>query len=1051
MHLNSLMIRASAGSGKTFQLSNRFLALLAAGADPSSVIALTFTRKAAGEFADRILSRLAEGALDAGKAAVLANEIGLTLAGNPATGMPGLSDGGKAVPLDLASFQQLLEGLVANLHRVALSTLDSFFVRIAKRFPYELGLSRMDLLEADELEAEKGQVLARIFREVPESQQQAFLGGFRYATYGKEEVRLSALLGDFLGKHHERFLGTRDLDQWGNLDWLWPDGCPWPKVDDFAAAAEAVRARLGEVTCDGKVDARWNPGWEKALDFFATYEPGGGGKLESRAEEALKALPSLAAGGVSITFNRKEYRIAGPLARSMTTLFGGYLRAEIEIRAKRTRGIGALVFAYETLYSKEVRQRGRLGFADVTRMLSEVGLASRIGERLDAAYHQWLLDEFQDTSRMQWAVLESLADEAVMDAAGERSLFVVGDTKQGIYGWRGGEPRLFDDLLGRPGWAGRLEECGMETSWRSAQQVLDLANSVCDPAGEAMVGRFPKAALARWKYAPHRAAPRKPDETLAGYTVVIDTGVTVAESDADEKLGTEDALLDLLAEVRPIARGLSCAILVRSNKEARGLVDLLRRELPDLPVEMDAEIELANDNPLGAALLDLFRWLAHPSDALALGHVEHSPLGGWLAELGESRSQRWNACRAKVMADGMAGLLSDLAAGLRANGVLNPFLEERLAGITRAAFDYDEAGGRDFASWLARLEKLKQREHSSAGAVQVMTVHKAKGLEFDLVVLPDLAGRAFDDPSQADMLEFKNADGRIESLLLPPKKLLLEADPQLKRRFDEWASDQAYERFCNLYVALTRAKHATYVLLSKAPKDPSSPMRADLWLRAAVGDEGGKVTWAGREWHALETRGDAGWFAKGQKEAKTETAVAPAVALGAAVPRRERATPSGAKAKGSIVHSPADMAFGGEVHAAFERVGWIDEETPALPAGEAGELVRKLLASPGVRPRFERRGRTVELLREQPVEAVIDGKWLSGVIDRLHVLRDAAGKATALEVIDFKTDAVERPDELVARYQPQMDAYRRVLQEAFGAVEIDCVLISTRLGVELSL
>jgi len=132
MHLNSLMIRASAGSGKTFQLSNRFLALLAAGADPSSVIALTFTRKAAGEFADRILSRLAEGALDAGRAAALANEIGLTLAGNPATGMPGLSDGGKAVPLDLASFQRLLEGLVANLHRVALSTLDSFFVRMSR-------------------------------------------------------------------------------------------------------------------------------------------------------------------------------------------------------------------------------------------------------------------------------------------------------------------------------------------------------------------------------------------------------------------------------------------------------------------------------------------------------------------------------------------------------------------------------------------------------------------------------------------------------------------------------------------------------------------------------------------------------------------------------------------------------------------------------------------------------------------------------------------------------------------------------------------------------
>ncbi|OYV05956.1 MAG: hypothetical protein CFE26_08880 [Verrucomicrobiales bacterium VVV1] len=90
MSMQSLMIRASAGSGKTFQLSNRFLALLAAGAEPSALIALTFTRKAAGEFADRILSRLANGAVDETKAARLAAELSDTLAGNPETGMPAL-------------------------------------------------------------------------------------------------------------------------------------------------------------------------------------------------------------------------------------------------------------------------------------------------------------------------------------------------------------------------------------------------------------------------------------------------------------------------------------------------------------------------------------------------------------------------------------------------------------------------------------------------------------------------------------------------------------------------------------------------------------------------------------------------------------------------------------------------------------------------------------------------------------------------------------------------------------------------------------------------
>jgi ATP-dependent helicase/nuclease subunit A len=484
---------------------------------------------------------------------------------------------------------------------------------------------------------------------------------------------------------------------------------------------------------------------------------------------------------------------------------------------------------------------------------------------------------------------------------------------------------------------------------------------------------------------------------------------------------------------------------VRSNKQARALVDVLRKEFPGMPVEMDAEIELANDNPLGVALLDLFRWLAHPSDDYALGHVAHSPLGRVLESFGDSPLVRWNACREKLTRDGMAGLLAELSAGLRRNGALNGFLEERLEGISRAAFDYDESGDRDFDSWIARLEKLKQREHSSSGAVQVMTLHKAKGLEFDLVVLPDLGGGAFDDPSKAGMLEFKDAAGRVEVMLLPPKKALLEADPELKERFETWAADQCYERFCNLYVALTRAKNATYVLLPKAPKSASSQRRFDLWLRDAVGDEDGKVNWASREWHALAECGDAEWFKRASKPRQTGATPVEAITLGRATPRRQRTTPSAAKA-GTVTHSPDGMRFGRAVHAAFEKVGWLDEETPVLPESEAGKLVRGLIELPDLRPLFERRGRNVELLREQPIEAILAGKWLSGVLDRLHLIRDAEGKVVALEAIDFKTDAVTNADELTKRYATQMEAYRRALQEAFDVSAVDCVLVSTKHG-----
>ena len=104
------------------------------------------------------------------------------------------------------------------------------------------------------------------------------------------------------------------------------------------------------------------------------------------------------------------------------------------------------------------------------------------------------------------------------------------------------------------------------------------------------------------------------------------------------------------------------------------------------------------------------------------------------------------------------------------------------------------------------------------------------------------------------------------------------------------------------------------------------------------------------------------------------------------------------------------------------------------------------MAKPALRSAFERRGRSVELYREQSIEAIIDGKWLSGVIDRLHVFRDPLGMVEKVELLDFKTDAVSKAEQLSDRYAPQMAAYRETLAKAFGA-PVSCRLLSTKLGM----
>ena len=140
------------------------------------------------------------------------------------------------------------------------------------------------------------------------------------------------------------------------------------------------------------------------------------------------------------------------------------------------------------------------------------------------------------------------------------------------------------------------------------------------------------------------------------------------------------------------------------------------------------------------------------------------------------------------------------------------------------------------------------------------------------------------------------------------------------------------------------------------------------------------------------------------------------------------------------------MRFGTEFHAFMEGVSWLDEATPEFPEGPVGQAVAALLAAPGVSGYFRREGRRIRLMREQPVLAVSKGDYLTGVIDRLHVHESEDGQVTRVEVLDYKTDAIERIEELSDRYGGQMEAYRDSLRKIFPGVPVSCILLSSRLA-----
>ncbi len=488
----------------------------------------------------------------------------------------------------------------------------------------------------------------------------------------------------------------------------------------------------------------------------------------------------------------------------------------------------------------------------------------------------------------------------------------------------------------------------------------------------------------------------------------------------EERLGR---LVGLLEELGVGRRAMTCGVLVRRNREVREVADLLRAEGFDVIEE--GRRQPALDNPVGVALLHLLKWLADPSDAYAVEVVAMSPLLERVTGKAEGGMELrlWAELTERAAEAGFAGVVGEIVEACQEEW--SDFGRRRAGDVIAALAELDARGGatpREAAAWVERLEISQS---PGAAAVQVMTIHKSKGLGFDVVVLPEVP-----DDLVPETQRFTVAEGPGWIAQTPPK-WARDCLPAMREAEARWAAAQRYEGFCMLYVALTRAKRGLYVLLDESKGESGKPSLAN-WLARSVG--------AGAMGVAFESgRGDWVEGVAGLEE-RREEAVAPV--LGAATARRDRSTPSGEKAgvSGRMAGSAEGMRLGREVHAAFERVGWLDE------GGEAPEAVRELLEEPEIRAVFERRGRRVELFREQPVEAVFEGRWLSGVIDRLHVFRDGEGRVEGVELIDFKTDAVERAEVLAGRYAGQMAAYREVLAKAFGGAPVRCLLLAVRMG-----
>lgn len=1014
------MIKASAGSGKTYRLVSRYIELMHRHGEPGRIMALTFTRKAAGEFMEKIIERLVEAASDPDKA----REANVTC------GMPGCG---------VADYEALLRLFIRQIGKVNLGTIDSFFSLLVRAFPYELGLSTPPrIMESHEESLAQRAAMGRLFYADDEASALQLLEIYKQFTFGSESKSILATFEGQINDCHLLYWEDRDVSLWGELARIFGPSPSWMEAPD---SIEKAANRALELIADDSSLAKMTDSLEPLLESLLRWRPGESFNGKTLFPRLMNVYSQLAEGHAEVSFNRNTYVLQDELARCLHDIVGYYMKNEYKVRSVRTRYLAELMRRFEREYSLRLRETGGLVFADLPRLLvdhlrGEISVlgASQLLYRLDTRIDHWLLDEFQDTSRLQWQVLHEFIDEVLQSGGSERSLFYVGDVKQSIYGWRGGDSRLFDEIRTRYGEA--IQSDPLKTSYRSCSTVISYINRIFGAISG--IGALSDDVRSRWaaNWEDHEVAFH-----LQGHEGFA--GLFEVQEDAD----LEGGCVELLRTLDPIGRGLTCAVLLRNNKQVGDMTAALR--VAGIPATMEGETSIATDNAAGVWLLSILGQLARPHEPLPAGIGASLSLPG----LSSKKAATLDAVRDALGRGRFARAARwALQAAVQA-GLEGPFIERRVAQLIDAARKYEQGDAQSLDGFIHFLLNSKARESSNRGAVQVMTVHKAKGLDFDAVVVAGFGTNALSRNDFSGLREKRDAAGRVEWVLDLPPKMLSEYEPVLNPLLKEGNNAAVFEALCLFYVALTRAKRGLYCVykpekqnssrvtwmnlfdaasvFKPLPDDPTLPAFETLQVQQALGS----FPW-------MDAFPSEPGEARIQPVPQTLLTPLPPQAIELRPVLRRRPSPSGVaharQGRGPNIPSSAGKRFGSRVHLHLARYASIDTtDATAVQAvletapADIRPRLETFLRGPLAAEVFARPAADEEIWRERPYAFKRDGCVTNGIMDRVRIRRRPDGRALSAVIYDFKTDALDpaRPaeEQLREKYAVQLDLYREAL------------------------
>lgn len=674
------------------------------------------------------------------------------------------------------------------------------------------------------------------------------------------------------------------------------------------------------------------------------------------------------------------------------------------------------------LFQRAKQQRNLISFDDIEAYTLEAFRNNPEPEylyfKVGAELRHLMIDEFQDTSHRQLEVMEPLISEITSVEPRDKSIFYVGDPKQAIFRWRGGTPELFYTLIKR--YPGKIRKDELIVNYRSKEEIVRFVNRVLDKNDKAKPGNS------------------------GGWIRVEACGDFATKEEGDQKVMERTSeLIDELYHEHGYEYS-DIAVLVRTNHFGAAVAqELTKRKIPCVS-RSRADI-LSNDDV--RFMLNLLRFLDDPENDLALMHVLLSPIFKMKEETLRRLPSRKKSLY-MTLRDSHPGwpVTKKLAHLLTLVHFVNPYeliyriymelrlkISYSLATLLDVALDYAGHGFGSlgsFIDWLERAGVSIEIKEIHPEGVKILTVHKAKGLEFEVVIIPETNWKVQSYENKQLLFSYVDSGAR-------PEKIYWRHYGKYFQTLKEAEKERLKGDELNLlYVALTRAKNGIYILGFNHLKRGRG-----FWLDQ-ITEKLGSATFSFGE-----------VIKKQRLQPRKEEQLYGSIAEEPLIIKEERTLYSPTERGIEIIDASRrrSIEFGTMMHRALSKVEWLDdveisqciddivafvknlyvrtrEDSEEIEA-RVRALLTETMTDAGLRFLFFKDGRDVRCKNELPIYFEEEKRDVSGHIDRLIF------EPVWMTIIDYKTGE-EKPD-----YVHQMRVYKRGMEKIYQGKSVKCLLV----------